>query len=138
APQPFPLSSTTSTLTGRSPRLPPRSKADRDVARRPCQRRAEPNGRRAPGGGGRERRLAATSRISARGPVLCVAAEVDARERLVADDPGVVPRLDHSDVAGPDLRFGAVVVCDLHPAGHAVDEVRRLAFVCPRDRLDVL
>src|SRR5437764_7036441 len=73
-----------------------------------------------------------------RRPVLRVAAEVDRREGLVTDDPRVVSRLDRGDIAGPDLGLGAVVVGDLHPTRHAVEQVGRLALLRPGDRLDVL
>src|SRR5918998_1463398 len=65
-------------------------------------------------------------------------AEVDHHTGLVADHLGVVAWRDRDDVAGADLTLGAVVHPHAHPARDHIAEVRHLARVRARDRLDVL
>jgi hypothetical protein len=67
-----------------------------------------------------------------------LAVPVDDDGRLVAYDPGVVAARQRGDVAGPGDHLCAVVHADPQPAADVVLEVRRLAAVCLRDRLDVV
>jgi len=52
--------------------------------------------------------------------------EIDQHHRLVADDPGVVPRGQGRDVAGFAIQLGAVVHLDMQHAGDVVLQMRRL------------
>src|SRR5215213_4615727 len=69
--------------------------------------------------------------------VLADLAEVDPDARLIADGFGVVAGRNGRGLTGPDLRLAAVVHVDLHAAGHAVTEVRHLARIRLRDRLEI-
>src|SRR5919198_4931915 len=66
------------------------------------------------------------------------ALELDADERLVAEDPGIVARLDHVRIAGADVNRRTVVVDDVDLARNDVAEVRHLAAVGARHGLDAL
>src|SRR5437588_6557819 len=70
--------------------------------------------------------------------VVAAGLEVNADERLVADDPGVVARRYRDQVAAPDLRLRAVVHPERHLPGDDVDEVRDFATLGAGDRLDGL
>ena len=85
--------------------------------------------------GVRRRGAASVSSVS-----LCVLldgprVELESDDRFAADDPGVVPWLDHIRLAGTDLLFGAVFVDDMHGAGLQESDVVGLAALAARDRL---
>src|SRR5438552_2305990 len=63
---------------------------------------------------------------------------VDHHARLVADDPRVVPRRTHHEIARPELELFAVVHANRHPAADEIPHVRRLAAIGPGNGLDVL
>src|SRR5262245_46993596 len=63
--------------------------------------------------------------------------EIKEHTVLVADDLCVVPGRDRGHLAGRELLLAAVVHVDAHPPLDAVPEVRHLARVRARDRLDV-
>src|SRR5437773_10819771 len=63
---------------------------------------------------------------------------VDHHARLVADDPRVVPRRAHHEIARPELELFAVVHADRHAAADEIPHVRRLAAVGPGNGLHVL
>jgi len=69
--------------------------------------------------------------------VLCVAAEVDSNAGLVAYDPRIVSRGDRNNIAWPYLALCPIVHADPHAARDAVHEMRGLAAVGLRDRLDI-
>src|SRR2546423_4240350 len=84
-------------------------------------------------------RGAVSSSVSARRlRVVAGPLEVYADERLVADDPRVVPRRYRDHVAGPYLGLRPVVHLYPHAAGDDVDEVADLTTVGSRDLLDAL
>ena len=58
--------------------------------------------------------------------------------KQIADDLGVVAPRQREDIAGAALDLGAVVHVHAHAAREHVAEMRDLARVRPRDRLDVL
>ena len=62
---------------------------------------------------------------------------VDDDDRLVADDPGVVPGRQRGHLPRHRVELVAVVGADPQRAGQVVLEVRRLAPVGAGDRLDV-
>src|SRR5262245_6926872 len=62
--------------------------------------------------------------------------ELEAHERLVADDLRVVARLYHVGVAGADVDDGSVLVRDAHTARLRDAEVPELAAVSSDDGLD--
>ncbi|WOX26242.1 MFS transporter [Streptomyces solicathayae] len=66
------------------------------------------------------------------------AAPVDGHARLVAEDPGVVSRLDVEEGAGGQLGGRAVVEDHLHAAADDVTDVMGHAALGADDRLDVL
>src|SRR6476469_6483533 len=68
----------------------------------------------------------------------CPRVELEPDDGLVANDPGVVPRLDHVRLAGADFLLGSVVVNDMHGPGLQEPDVVGLAALAPRDRLDAL
>src|SRR3954454_12805164 len=70
--------------------------------------------------------------------VVARAVPVDDDSRLVPDDPAVVAARQRGDVARSRDELGAVVHADRNPAAHVVLEVRRVAAVRARDRLDVV
>src|SRR5512133_132610 len=58
--------------------------------------------------------------------------------RFVADDPRVVPRLDHVRAAGADVLLRPVLVGDVQRARQEHADVVRLAAVRADDRLDAI
>ena len=85
-------------------------------------------------GRGQRRRLP----LSSAPGVVAGAVPVDHDHRLVADYPGVVALGQGGDVAGPRIELRAVGHDHVQHALHVVLEVRRLAQVGARERLDVL
>ena len=85
-------------------------------------------------GRGQRRRLP----LSSAPGVVAGAVPVDHDHRLVADHPGVVALGQGGDVAGPRIELRAVGHDHVQHALHVVLEVRRLAQVGARERLDVL
>src|SRR5580692_1564514 len=81
------------------------------------------------------------SRIPAAGGsalgIVAGAPPVDDDDRLVADHPGVVPWRKRGHLAGARVELGAVGQLDAQSPGDVVLEVRGLAQVGARDRLDV-
>src|SRR5919204_3259777 len=70
--------------------------------------------------------------------VVAGAEPVDDHDGLVSDDPRVVAARQRGDVAGAGDHLGAVVHPDRELAAHVVLEVRGLAAVRVRERLDVV
>src|SRR5436190_1936967 len=70
--------------------------------------------------------------------IVARAVPVDDQDRLVADHPGVVAARQRGDVTGAGYQLGAVVHLDRQAAADVVLEVRRLAALGARDRLDVI
>src|SRR5438477_5117335 len=92
----------------------------------PCRRCGSANSRR-------------SSRRSAFGVLLGRSrVELEPDNGLVADDPGVVPRLDYVRLARPDFLLGSVVVDDMHGARLQQTDVAGLAALASDDRLDAL
>jgi hypothetical protein len=69
--------------------------------------------------------------------VVACAVPVHQDHRLVSDHPGVVTLRQRGDIAGPGVELGPVGHHDVQRPGHVVLEVRRLAQLGARDRLDV-
>jgi hypothetical protein len=70
--------------------------------------------------------------------VVAGAVPVHQDHRLVSHHPGVVTLRQRGDIAGPGVELGAVGHHDVQRSGRVVLEVRRLAQVGARDRLDVV
>src|SRR6266511_2118049 len=87
--------------------------------------------------GGQARAWGARARLVAL-RVLTDLAEVEDHAGLVPDVLGVVAGRDRHRLAGADLGLLAVVHEDAHPTGEHVSEMRDLARISLRDRLDVL
>src|SRR5829696_9667558 len=64
--------------------------------------------------------------------------ELEPDDGFVADDPGVVPGLDHVRLARADFLLGSVIVGDLHRARLQQTDVVGLAALASHDRLDAL
>src|SRR5919204_2047209 len=64
--------------------------------------------------------------------------ELEPKDRLVADDPRVMTRLDDVRVARTDLLLGAVVVDNAHRARLQNTDVPHLTALASHDRLDRL
>src|SRR5580704_6368064 len=69
--------------------------------------------------------------------VVARAVPVDEHNRFVADHPCIVARGQRGDVAGARVKLAAVRHLDAQHARRVILEVRRLAELGPRDRLDV-
>lgn len=61
--------------------------------------------------------------------------EFERDERLIADDPRVVPRLNHIGVALPRVRLGLVVVTNVKVTSHHRSDVLRLTGIGARNGL---
>src|ERR671935_2401410 len=62
--------------------------------------------------------------------------ELEPKDRVVADDPRVMTRLDDVRVAQTDLFLGAVVVDNTHRARLQNTDVPHLTALASHDRLD--
>src|SRR3954464_8716047 len=80
------------------------------------------------------RRLASPFGVGLRG----LALELQRLERLVAQYPRVMPRLDAVDVTGAEVDFVSIVGRDVNRAGAHVAQVRGLPALAPDPRLAAL
>jgi hypothetical protein len=69
-----------------------------------------------------------------RAPESGLLVQLEPDDGFVADDPGVVTRLDHVCLAGADLLLAPVVVDDVHRARLQSIDVVGLAVLASRDQ----
>jgi hypothetical protein len=63
--------------------------------------------------------------------VLDIAAEINGHAGLIVHGPRIVTGFDGGNITRPDLALLSTVRLDAQPARETVQQVRRLAAVCP-------